>query len=65
MLEMVLGATVVLVLARFAWLEEDKRGWGILKRPSKNQISLKGPPKRIDFLFKEWELEGEELEKEK
>ena len=36
-LEMVLGATVVLVLARFAWLEEDKRGWGILKRPSKTK----------------------------
>ena len=40
MLEMVLGATVVLVLARFAWLEEDKRGWGILKRTSKNQMGL-------------------------
>ena len=37
---MVLGATVVLVLARFVWLEEDKRGWGILKRPSKTQMGL-------------------------
>ena len=40
MLEMVLGATVVLVLARFVWLEEDNRGWGILKKTCKTQMGL-------------------------